>query len=153
MSALDNRIPPPVVAAGCAAAAWFAAPAPGADGVPWAWRLCMALALALAGGAVAAAGSLSFRRAKTTVNPLRPAAASSLVTTGIYRYTRNPMYVGMAAVLAGVAAWLWWAPAWLAPAAFVAYITRFQIRPEERALAHRFGDAYTRYCDQVRRWL
>ena len=63
------------------------------------------------------------------------------------------MYVGVTLVLIGIAAWLWWLPAILAPAGFVAYITRFQIGPEERALADKFGAQYEQYCRSVRRWL
>lgn len=153
MGWLETRIPPPAVAACLAALAWLAAPAEARAGLPAPYRIGLGVALALLGGAIAAAGSLRFKQAQTTVNPLSPDKATALVTSGIYRYTRNPMYLGMTLVLLGVAVWLWWLPATLAAAAFVAYITRFQIRPEERVLAAKFGPMYERYRQTVRRWL
>jgi protein-S-isoprenylcysteine O-methyltransferase Ste14 len=100
------------------------------------------------------AGSLQrFRGAGTTVDPLRPGRATGLVTSGPNAVTRNPMYVGMAGVLAAHALLRGgWRP--LVPvAAFVAVIDRVQIRPEEQALRELFGEAYEDYCRRVRRWL
>lgn len=150
---LETRIPPPIVAVCLALLAWLAAPAETRAGIAATTRVAVGVCIALLGGAIAVAGSIGFRRARTTVNPLHPEKASALVTSGIYRYTRNPMYVGVTLVLIGIAAWLWWLPAILAPAGFVAYITRFQIGPEERALADKFGAQYEQYCRSVRRWL
>jgi protein-S-isoprenylcysteine O-methyltransferase Ste14 len=112
-----------------------------------------ALALAVLGGAVALAGVFAFRRARTTVNPLAPSAAGSVVSGGIYRATRNPMYLGFLMALAGWAAHLSNAAAALLLPAFVAYMTRFQIKPEERALAAKFGPQFTQYMSRVRRWV
>ena len=96
---------------------------------------------------------LSFRRARTTVNPLRPANSSALVTSGIYRHTRNPMYLGMATLLAAWATWLGTPWALFGIVAFVAWITRFQIIPEERVLANLFGADFAAYRARVRRWI
>ena len=96
---------------------------------------------------------LGFRRAKTTVNPLKPEASTALVTGGIYRWTRNPMYLAMLLLLA---AWACIVSNWAALAMlplFVAYLNRFQIGPEERALQARFGAEFDSYRRQVRRWL
>jgi len=98
-------------------------------------------------------GLLAFFGSRTTINPMRPDQASALVTGGIYRLTRNPMYVGMTCLLSAWAVQLAALPAWLGPLAFVLYITRFQILPEERALAARFGAEFTDYASRVRRWL
>lgn len=95
---------------------------------------------------------LAFKRAGTTVNPLRPATSTQLVTGGVYRYTRNPMYLGHALMLCGWTVYLGHGLAYVLVPLFVAYVTRFQIQPEERALAQRFVD-YAAYCRQVRRWL
>ena len=76
-----------------------------------------------------------------------------MVTDGIYRYSRNPMYLGMALLLAAWALWLGNAAAWLGIVLFVALINRYQIRPEERILAAKFGDDYHSYCRRTRRWL
>lgn len=109
--------------------------------------------LALAGVAIALSGVVSFRRVRTTVNPLKPEASTSLVSTGIYKVTRNPMYLGMLAVLLAWAAYLPSVLALLGPAAFALYITRFQIIPEERVLHSLFGAAFVEYTQKVRRWL
>jgi protein-S-isoprenylcysteine O-methyltransferase Ste14 len=114
----------------------------------------VAAVLGVAGGlAVSLAGVIEFRRARTTVHPLRPERASALVSGGIYRFTRNPMYVGMLTTLLGWAAWLAAPWALLGPVAFVAFIGRFQIAPEERVLQRLFGADYEAYTRRVRRWL
>jgi protein-S-isoprenylcysteine O-methyltransferase Ste14 len=112
-----------------------------------------AVAAGSAGVAIALAGVLQFRRARTTVNPLQPSAASALVIGGVYRRTRNPMYLGMALVLVGWAIYLSSLAALAVLPVFVAYLNRFQIGPEERALQARFGDDFARYREAVRRWL
>lgn len=113
----------------------------------------LAVALGLIGLALDMSGLVAFLRRHTTINPLRPAKTSALVTGGVYRFTRNPMYLGLACLLT---AWALWLGAWQSfagPLVFVAYITRFQIRPEERALSRLFGVAYSDYIARVRRWL
>jgi protein-S-isoprenylcysteine O-methyltransferase Ste14 len=96
---------------------------------------------------------VGFRVRRTTVNPTRPAAATALVQDGVYRWTRNPMYVGLALGLAGVAVGLSNLGAMVLLPAFVAWIDRFQIVPEERALLAKFAAAFTDYSARVRRWL
>jgi len=96
---------------------------------------------------------LGFLKFKTTVNPLKPESTSSLVTSGVYKYSRNPMYAGMALFLF---AWLLWLsnPLNIAIfAAYIAYITQFQIKPEEKALTKIFGEQFHLYCQNVRRWI
>ena len=96
MQALENRIPPPLVAVLFAVLMGLLARGlPGLD-PGLGTRLLLALPLVMAGLLFVLAGGLAFRRAKTTVNPLKPASASALVTSGIYQYTRNPMYVSFA---------------------------------------------------------
>jgi protein-S-isoprenylcysteine O-methyltransferase Ste14 len=121
--------------------------------LPASVRLPVAVILALVGGAIALGGVISFRRAQTTVNPLKPETSTALVSTGIYRITRNPMYLGMLAVLLAWAAYLSSAWALLGPVAFALYITRFQIIPEERALRSSFGTKFVEYTQRTRRWL
>ena len=152
MSFLELLIPPPLVALLAGAAMWGGTMvAPLASG-PW-FRIPSAIAIAVAGLAVSTSGRLAFRNAKTTANPLKPQAATSLVVTGIYKVTRNPMYVGLALVLVGWVVFLRSAWALLGPVAFVAYIARFQIAPEERVLAVLFGEEYLAYKSRVRPWL
>ncbi|MFO0774503.1 MAG: isoprenylcysteine carboxylmethyltransferase family protein [Nitrospiraceae bacterium] len=113
----------------------------------------VAIVVALVGIGVAVAGVLEFKRAKTTVNPLVPNKATSVVTSGIFRLTRNPMYLGLAATLLGVTIW-WLSIVGVAVVvAFCLYLTRFQIQPEERALRAQFGQEFTEYMARVRRWL
>jgi protein-S-isoprenylcysteine O-methyltransferase Ste14 len=153
MSSLELRIPPVGVVLAAGALMWgldYVLPWPGA-GLPG--RIVLAVLSALAGVAIAIAGILEFRRSRTTVNPMTPGAASSLVERGIYRHTRNPMYLGMALALLGWAIWLGSLVALLVLPLFTAYLTRFQIIPEERALAAMFGDSFAAYQRRVRRWL
>lgn len=112
-----------------------------------------AVSLALIGAAICLAGVVSFRRAQTTVNPMKPDSTSSLIVSGIYRYTRNPMYVGFALVLVGWAAFLSNLAALAFVPVFTVYIDRFQIRPEEDVLASLFPHEYPTYRVKVRRWV
>jgi protein-S-isoprenylcysteine O-methyltransferase Ste14 len=118
------------------------------------WRATWSLALAVTGLAMVLAGVVPFRRADTTVNPRKPGSASSLVTRGIYAWSRNPMYVGMLLVLAGWGAWLSnGLGLLLGPVTFFLYLDRRQVPGEERALSQVFGDRYREYSRHVRRWL
>ena len=153
MQALELKIPPPVVALLVAASMWGISLATPPVEVPALVRVVAAIVIALAGVGAAIAGVLAFRRAKTTTNPLKPATTVALVTSGVYRFTRNPMYVGLALVLVGWAVFVSSAFALLGPLAFVLYINRFQVVPEERVLSDMFGPAYSAYKATVRRWL
>lgn len=153
MQALELKIPPPLVGVLVAGAMWLAAPIGPAMPFDAGLRTPLAIALVVAGLGIDLAGLLAFRRARTTVNPLRPERASALVAAGVYRFTRNPMYLGMALLLTGWAVQLGgWLPL-AGPLAFAAWITRFQILPEERVLRQRFGPAFDVYAARVRRWL
>jgi len=116
-------------------------------------RSVIAITSFVAGVCVALLGVASFRRARTTVNPLKPEKASALVMSGIYRYTRNPMYLGLLLALIASAFFLSNALAFLFLPAFILYMNRFQIAPEERMLASMFGQEFTAYLSKVRRWL
>ena len=152
MASLELRIPPPVVALLAAVVMWLLSPLAVFGEAPFT-RVWVAAVLAVAGAAFSIAGAVSFRRAGTTVNPLKPASASSLVVAGVYRVTRNPMYLGLFLLLAGWGVYLWSPLALPFPFAFAAYISRFQISPEEKALVALFGSEYTECKARVRRWL
>jgi len=153
VSWLELRVPPPAAVLLAAALMWLAddllpalevdVPAPG---------LFTALLIAL-GILVGALAIVQFRRAGTTVNPTRPDESAALVTSGVYRFSRNPMYVADVLLLAAWAAWLANLAALVPIALFIAYMNRFQIVPEERALEARYGAAYADYRRLVRRWL
>lgn len=153
MTLLDHRIPPPAIGALVALGMWGLAGWGPSLGLAPPWQTLLVAAFVLAGLGFDVAGLLAFRASRTTINPMRPQRSTALVTGGVYRLTRNPMYVGMALLLTAWALHLDAWPALAGPPAFVLYITRFQIRPEERVLAGLFGDDYTRYLAQVRRWL
>lgn len=153
MSALDHKIPPPLVFLIVAVSMWAATyvlpSSPAASPV----RLAMIGLCGAVGLGFATTAFFAFGRAKTTIDPMHVDAASSLVTGGVYRVTRNPMYLALTSLLLGWAVYLsvpWTA---LGPAAFVLFITRFQIIPEEQALRAKFGAAYEDYTKRVRRWL
>lgn len=147
------RIPPPAVALAAAVLMWIVARATPAWRLSISGRTEWAVALALLGVAITLAGVVEFVRARTTLNPLDPAAASALVKTGIYRYTRNPMYLGFALALVGWAVHLSSPLALLGVAGFVAYIDRFQITPEEKALRTLFPGSFDAYARQTSRWI
>jgi protein-S-isoprenylcysteine O-methyltransferase Ste14 len=153
MRSLEVMVPPPVVAAVAALAMWCVSLLAPPLKMPATLRLVACTAFAIVGLVFGIAGVVSFHRARTTVNPTKPEAASALVSSGIYRVTRNPMYVGLSFVLFAWAIFLSSAWALLGLLAFVLYIGRFQIAPEERALAKLFGSEYTAYRARVRRWL
>lgn len=107
----------------------------------------------VAGIVIVGFGVAPFRRAKTTVNPRQPQNASALVTSGIYRATRNPMYLGLLLVLIAWGVMLAHGLALIVLPGFVLYMNRFQIAPEEAVLTGLFGTAFTEYTGKVRRWL
>ena len=150
---MELLVPPPLVGLAIAAGMWAAAHIPPVLQLPNLVRVLVAAALVAIGIAVGIGGVMSFHRAKTTVNPLKPETSAALVTTGVYSFTRNPMYLGMVLVLIAWAVSL--ASIWslLGPVLFILYITRFQIVPEERVLDRLFGAAFAEYKKRVRRWL
>ena len=93
----------------------------------------------------------AFWKVRTSINPLRPAQASWMVRHGIYRFTRNPMYLGQLLQLLAWAFWLENLATFAFLPAFVAWMTRFQIIPEERILGIKFGNDYADYLNRVRK--
>ncbi len=121
--------------------------------LPLPYKSALALAWAGAGGVVAALGVWAFRRQRTSVNPVQPEAASQIVRSGIFRYSRNPMYLGFALLLMGWALWLAHPVAFAVVPLFVLWLHAFQIKPEERILLQKFGAPYAQYLREVRRWV
>ena len=153
MTSLETKIPPPVVALLFAIAMWGISKVTPLIDLPASLRFAVTSLIALGGLGFSLAGILAFRSAETTINPLKPQTASALVTTGVYRITRNPMYVGLLLVLVSWAIYLSSGWAFFGPVAFILYITRFQILPEERALIGIFGREFDEYRRRTRRWL
>jgi len=153
MITLENKIPPLLVAALDAAAMWTMPPATQETAIVHSAWLPISVVALFFGISFCAAGVVSFKLAKTTVDPLTPDAASSLVRSGIYRFSRNPMYVGFAFLLIAWAAYLGSLWSLAGVVAFILYMNRFQIVPEESALSAKFPAEFAEYRLKVRRWL
>jgi protein-S-isoprenylcysteine O-methyltransferase Ste14 len=153
MHPLDNKIPPPIVIVFVGAAMWLLTLFEPALPLTRPVRGIVASLLLGIGVFVLASGFFAFRRSRTTIDPVQIHRASALVTHGIFRFTRNPMYVGFTTLLTGWAVLLSVPLALFGPVAFVLFTTRFQIIPEERAMLAKFGQAYSRYQSSVRRWI
>jgi protein-S-isoprenylcysteine O-methyltransferase Ste14 len=152
MNLLELKIPPPVVALVLAVLMWLTPSPAGLVQPEFVLRIAAALALVLVGQTLSVSAIAEFRRARTTVNPIKAHAATSLVSSGIFRYTRNPMYLGLLLTLLGWAAYLANPFALAFLPVFALYMTRFQIKPEERILSSLFGASYAAYRGRVRRW-
>lgn len=153
MHHLELRIPPLVLVAAFAVAIVLASVYMPLLRFPIPGHRYVATALVFVGLGVAAAGVLQFRRARTTVNPMSPQKTSALVSSGLYRWSRNPMYLGMALTLLGVAAWPSALTGYVLVLGFCWYLTMFQIIPEEKALLAAFGPEFGQYMAKVRRWI
>lgn len=153
MQWLELKIPPLLVWLVFAAAMLGVAYAAPGLSFTLAGSSAFALALVALGVVVAFAGVIAFRHKRTTVNPFTPSASSSVVSGGVYRLSRNPMYLGFLLALAGGAVYLSNAAAALLLPAFVAYMSNYQIKPEERALLTKFGPEFAEYMSRVRRWV
>lgn len=116
-------------------------------------HVVIAIVIGLIGILLILAGAIEFRAARTTVNPMQPGNASSIVTRGVYAISRNPMYVGFLLILLSWAVFLSNILSFAVLPAFVWYMNRFQIIPEERALLAKFDEDYSAYTKSVRRWL
>ena len=153
MSFLEHKVPPPIIGILSAGIMWVIAHYSFQINFPPMLTNSIAGFFLVIGLLLDSGGLVAFIRQKTTINPLKIETASSLVTRGIYRITRNPMYLGMAFLLTGFGVWLSTPLAFIGVVFFVGYITRFQIIPEERVLVEIFGKEYFDYKKRVRRWL
>ncbi len=152
LQSLELQVPPPAVAAIAAVAMWgIAATVP--HGPAPAGRIALAGLITALGIAIAASGVIALRIANTTMNPTKPDASSALVSSGAYRVTRNPMYLGLLLLLLAFAIYLFSVWALPVPLLFAVYIDCFQIAPEERVLSALFGAEYAAYKSKVRRWI
>ena len=146
-------IPPPVVLAIVAAVMWGVDHVFDAGRITADWRIPVAIALLATSMFLMSVAVATMLRARTTIDPRKPSRATHLVTGGVFRLSRNPIYLADVLLLAALAVWLGQPAnaAWLA--LFVWYIDRFQIRAEEQALRTLFGADYAAWCHRVRRWL
>lgn len=153
MKKLETKIPPVVVFVMAALLMWLVSKYTPAIDLPELVRWLIILTFLIFGAVMGLLGVFSFLKEETTVNPMEPEKAESLVDTGVYNISRNPMYLALALVLIALAIYL--KSVWSLPVVllFMIYMTRFQIFPEERAMIKLFGDKYTDYMNRVRRWI
>ena len=148
---MNNRIPPPIVTLICGISIYYSKSFFNQffdfsnNGI--------SLFLLILGLIVFITAVRSFRKQKTTVNPLKPKQASSLVTSGIFRFSRNPMYLGMLIILLSISFKFNLLGGIIISLSFFMFITKFQIYPEEEAMNELFGDKFTQYSNTTRRWI
>jgi len=153
MKALELKIPPPVYALSIGLLMWFLNKyIPVAHFIDSPWNR-VGIAIIIVAGSFDLWSLLLFLKKHTTANPMKPENTTGLVTKGLYRYTRNPMYVGLLIILTGYAIWLGSLTPFLVLPLFYWLITEMQIKPEERVLIKKFGEDYQTYKNSVRRWL
>jgi protein-S-isoprenylcysteine O-methyltransferase Ste14 len=150
---MELKVPPPVVVLVTMALQWQLARFAPALEISIRLRLPAAGSCIAIGAALLIAAVSAFYRARTTVSPTRPGTTSAIVMRGVYRFSRNPMYLGFLLVLLGSAIIISNLLAFALLPFFVAYIHRYQIIPEERILAKNFGAEFEAYSRKVRRWL
>ena len=153
MKALELKIPPALLALIFGAGMWAIDQLLPQYKQNWLWhntaaQLVFGLAVVLI-----VAGIISFKMAKTTVDPTHPEKATTIVNTGVYKFTRNPMYLGFLLGLLAFVLNLANPITLIFLPMFLLYMNQFQIKPEERALTALFGESYLQYCKTVRRWI
>lgn len=146
-------IPPPVMGLLTGVGMWLLHTELPQLSFDFAGKLYVAIAIGIIGLGIEFTAFAGFQRVETTVNPMRPQNTSALVERGLYRFSRNPMYVGLLCMVMGWAIWLGAPLNIVLLALLAAYLTVFQIKPEEAVLREKFGASYEAYCRRVRRWL
>ena len=153
MKALELKVPPVIVVGVIAAIMQLISHSLPTVKIPLTLRVSLTAIIVVLAMVSGVWGVWEFRKQRTTVNPHTPEKSSSLVTSGVFQFTRNPMYLGLAMLLVALAAYKS-SPLLIAGVVvFILYMNRFQISPEERFMKQHFGQEYTEYCLRVRRWL
>ena len=153
MNALENKIPPPIITAIFALIMWLLSNLVTLITINAELQMAAVAFVVIVAALFLISAVVSFHLAKTTVNPLQPESASLLVVSGVFKISRNPMYVGFTLLLLAWNIYLSAPVLLIMVLLFTAIITRFQIIPEERAMLKLFGDQFTAYQQSVRRWL
>lgn len=153
MKKLELLIPPPLCTLICGVLIWSLSKWAVFTEVQFPSLRLMAWVLGIIGIGFSAAGVISFKKHATTLNPRRPETSAHLVTSGVFKISRNPMYFGLLLLLTGWSLFLNSILGLIGVAVFVSYMTRFQIIPEERKLTSKFGKKYQSYKRMTRRWI
>ena len=148
---MNNKIPPPVIALICGLVIYFSR----ALFPKYVFTLTnfISILFLVLGLLMLITAVLSFKKYQTTVNPLRPEKASQLVTSGIFKFSRNPMYFAMLLVLLSITVKFNILGGAAMSVAFVLFITTFQIIPEELAMKKLFVGEFDLYQESTRRWI
>lgn len=147
---LKNKIPPPVVALFFLALIFLTR---GLASIEFPYQSSVPALILAAAIATMIYGVLEFRRLETTVNPLQPEKSTALVTSGVFRFSRNPMYLGLLGILISASIFFGALTAVVILPLFILYMNVFQISPEEKAMEKLFAGEYNEYRAQVRRWI
>ncbi len=148
---MKTKIPPPIIALTCIVINYLSTYL--INPIKFANIEIIGILILLVGLVTAMLAIFLFKKVKTTVNPINPEEATTLVTTGIFSVTRNPMYLGLFFVICST---IFFFGSWcgiIILTLFVWYINKFQIIPEEEAMEKLFGDKYNEYRQNVRRWI
>ncbi|MDN3699743.1 methyltransferase family protein [Vibrio artabrorum] len=153
MKFLELKAPPVALFILVLVASYFSAHYLTIGVILWPYKIIVLGAGIVLSGVIGLSGIWEFRKQKTTVNPIKVDTASSVVDSGIFGYTRNPMYLGLFILLFCFGYFFQNLFSVLLSFVFVIYMNQFQIKPEERALEQLFGAEYVDYKQKVRRWI
>jgi protein-S-isoprenylcysteine O-methyltransferase Ste14 len=153
MNKLELKLPPVALTLIMGTMMWTSSELLPATKYTNSWSITIALIALCIGVFFAVMGVIEFKKAKTTVDPRVPHQTSSLVITGVYKLSRNPMYIGFLFILLSWAFYLSQIYVFLFLLLFVVYMNKFQITPEERFMTQKFGEDYILYMTKVRRWI
>jgi protein-S-isoprenylcysteine O-methyltransferase Ste14 len=150
---MNTLIPPPIVTASFCALMWWIDQQTQAMRIVTSANKPLAIAILAIALGLMTATVIEFWKHRTTINPMKPSSTSHLVTTGVLKLSRNPIYLGDALLLLAWALWLNSIVAIILLPLFIAYLSKFQIQPEEAELRSKFTNEYSEYCALVRRWI
>ena len=148
---MNNKIPPPIVTLAFGLMIYFSRNIfPDINNIIF---YVLSLFFIILGPFILISAVRSFKAEQTTINPININNASSLVISGVFKYSRNPMYLGMVLILLALSFRFNLVGGILFTSIFIMYITKFQIIPEEAAMKSIFGEDFNKYKNKTRRWI
>ena len=148
---MNNKIPPPIITLICGLSIYFSRPL--FSEKIYIYSNIISILFFFFGSAFLVFALSSFKKQKTTISPLQPEKASALVISNVYKYSRNPMYLGMLFILISLAISYNIIGGIIAISIFIFFITKFQIKPEEVQMEKLFGEKYAQYKKRTRMWI